>query len=184
MIRKTIWRGLLAAWSLTLAAGLVRAETAASPRYIDGAASLGQTLAGQTRSLAEFSGKPVIVFFWASWCPYCRAELPVLEKLQVTAGQDKLQVVAVNIEDRKVFRDIQRKLGSSVHLQMTYDPDTASAKAFAKPSSLPYTLVIRADGWVQATQSGWGEGSLDYLLQHVNAAIASSAERVPPPTVP
>ena len=39
-----------------------------------------QDLNGKTVSSADFKGKPVIMFFWATWCPYCRVEIPVLAK--------------------------------------------------------------------------------------------------------
>ena len=39
-----------------------------------------QDLNGRTVSSADFKGKPVIMFFWATWCPYCPVEIPVLAK--------------------------------------------------------------------------------------------------------
>lgn len=42
--------------------------------------------AGKKRALAEFRGKPILVAFWASWCPPCLHELPILHRLQLERG--------------------------------------------------------------------------------------------------
>jgi len=44
-------------------------------------------------------GKVVVVTFWASWCGYCRKELPALNAMQTRAGPDFFRVVAVNVQD-------------------------------------------------------------------------------------
>lgn len=52
------------------------------------------------------AGRPVIVVFWASWCPYCEALLPHLAKLQDAVGRERAAVVAVSVwEDAGVRAD-------------------------------------------------------------------------------
>jgi thiol-disulfide isomerase/thioredoxin len=137
-------------------------------------APLGQTLDGKAVSLADFAGKPVVVFFWASWCPHCRRELPDMERLQLAAGE-RIRVVAVNVEERDVFRKLQRLLSASSKMLHTYDPKELSTKAFAKPASVPYTLVVRADGSIAKTMAGWCEtGCLDDIVRQVDGALAAA----------
>ncbi|GAW66873.1 alkyl hydroperoxide reductase [Geoanaerobacter pelophilus] len=58
------------------------------------------TLAGEGKSLAQYRGKIVLVNFWASWCPYCREEMPSMDRLVKSFPKGNLVVVAVNVEKR------------------------------------------------------------------------------------
>jgi thiol-disulfide isomerase/thioredoxin len=138
-------------------------------------ASLGESLEGKPLRLADFGGRPVIAFFWASWCPHCRNELPVLESLQAKLGE-RLPIIAINVEERSVFKKLLRALGDTSRLRHTYDPGLLSAKALSKPSSVPYTLLLRGDGSVAASQKGWGENSLAFIVKQVNAVLAESRQ--------
>ncbi|HRF02562.1 MAG TPA: redoxin domain-containing protein [Pirellulaceae bacterium] len=55
-------------------------------------------LDGTSRSLAEMKGKVVIVDFWGTWCPPCRAEIPSFVKLQEQYGEQGLQIIGLNYE--------------------------------------------------------------------------------------
>lgn len=172
-------RGLLAWAGLTAlgGAGAARAgEEKAKPPPLERVpldAPLGRMPDGKAVRLSDFAGKPVIVFFWASWCPHCRNELPELERLQLAAGE-RARIVAVNTEEKAVFRKLHRLLADTSKMLHTYDPDEASAKAFAKPNSVPYTVVLRVDGSVAFSQSGWGEDNLPEFVEHLNAALADA----------
>ena len=53
--------------------------------------------AGAPKTLAEIAnGRPAIVLFWASWCPYCKALMPPLAKIADKYGRDRIAVVAVD----------------------------------------------------------------------------------------
>jgi thiol-disulfide isomerase/thioredoxin len=65
---------------------------------------------GEPVSLQDFEGKPVVLNFWASWCPPCREELPVLSEL--AEAHPEVAVVGVNFQDSASgARELQRELG-------------------------------------------------------------------------
>lgn len=47
-------------------------------------------------------GKPTVMIFWATWCPYCRAFMPYLGEIQKDYGDDKINVIAINAKERGV----------------------------------------------------------------------------------
>jgi peroxiredoxin len=66
-----------------------------------------KTLAGETVKLSDLKGKKVMLNFWATWCPPCKAEMPAMEQFHKEAGDDVV-ILAVNIDphlDVKAFVD-------------------------------------------------------------------------------
>jgi len=61
-------------------------------------------------SLSKFRGKPVILFFWTTWCPFCREELKQLNLMHRELSESGVEVLAINVEERaeKVQRFMQR----------------------------------------------------------------------------
>ena len=53
---------------------------------------------GNEVKLSDFSGKPVVLNFWASWCPPCRAEMPDFEEMYKEYG-DRINFIFVNLTD-------------------------------------------------------------------------------------
>jgi peroxiredoxin len=66
-----------------------------------------KTLAGDTVKLSDLKGKKVMLNFWATWCPPCKAEMPAMEEFHKEAG-DEVVILAVNNDphlDVKAFLD-------------------------------------------------------------------------------
>ena len=66
-----------------------------------------KTLAGDTVKLSDLKGKKVMLNFWATWCPPCKAEMPAMEEFHKEVGED-IVILAVNIDphlDVKAFVD-------------------------------------------------------------------------------
>jgi thiol-disulfide isomerase/thioredoxin len=53
---------------------------------------------GKEMTLADFSGKALLVNFWASWCVPCREEMPALDAIATEYNSDKFQVVPINLD--------------------------------------------------------------------------------------
>lgn len=56
-------------------------------------------LAGEKVQLSQFQGQPVLLVFWATWCPYCKKLLPGIEQLNVKYADKGLKILAVNIKE-------------------------------------------------------------------------------------
>lgn len=130
----------------------------------------------------------VIVTFWATWCPYCLKELPVLENIQNLAGKDRIEVIAVNWkEDRNTYRAIKRRL-KDLTLTLTSDATGRIGEAYGV-QSIPHMLMIGKDGRVDSVRRGYTEDDLDEIAADLNrllkapapdATTAASAATSPP----
>ena len=47
-------------------------------------------------------GKPTVIIFWATWCPYCNAFMPYLGQIQKDYGADRINIIAINAKERGV----------------------------------------------------------------------------------
>ncbi len=109
------------------------------------------SLEGQTVQLAEFKGRPTVVNLWATWCPPCVREMPVLQKAQ--RDQPGVNFVFLNQGESsdKVGAWLQaRKL--ALH-NVLLDPTRTAGAAF-KQSALPMTLFFDANGRLVSTRIG------------------------------
>ena len=71
--------------------------TVLDPREEAGHIAL-RDLEGRRRTLAAYRGKAVLLAFWASWCPPCRRELPILHRLQNQTKSEPFVVVPVSLD--------------------------------------------------------------------------------------
>ena len=60
-----------------------------------------EELGGHHRTLADYRGQVVLVNFWASWCPPCIQEMPVLERLKQALNEQPFEVLAINVGEKK-----------------------------------------------------------------------------------
>jgi thiol-disulfide isomerase/thioredoxin len=129
---------------------------------------LGYGLDRKKVSLDTFAGKVVVISFWATWCPPCRQELPILENIQ-RAGKGYIQVVAINTESREVFRSAAKVL-KDVTMLLTNDESQRGFDSYGA-KGLPHMVVIGKDGHIISVREGYGSSELDAVVEELNAAI-------------
>ena len=132
-------------------------------------ARLGVTRARDEIETTQFAGRVMVVTFWASWCGPCRNEMVMLEKLQILA-KDRLKIVAVNIEEREVFREVSNAL-KDFTITITNDPKKYAAQNYGV-KGIPHMVIIGKDGKVVTAHAGYSEAALDGLLAEINAELA------------
>jgi len=136
---------------------------------------LGHARDGHEVRVSDLRGKVVIVSFWASWCGYCRKELPVLAALQKLKGSSDLQVIGVNhSDDYDKYKDLSRRW-KNLEIILTFD---AADNRIGKPweiNGLPFMVMIGRDGRIAHILTGYGEDSLDEIMAEVDGLLAQPA---------
>ena len=122
------------------------------------------SLEGETLSLSDFEGMPLLVNFWATWCPPCLAEMPLIQDY-ADQYQGQLVVLAINAgEDEAVVRDFVTQ--QNLELIFLLDPNNSAAKYF-RVYGFPTSLFFDKAGVLQSTHIGELNDALlqKYLLQ-------------------
>jgi DsbE subfamily thiol:disulfide oxidoreductase len=103
---------------------------------------------GKKVSLKDYRGKVVFLNFWASWCESCRDEMPAMDRLYREFKGKGLEVVAVNVKDKR-----------------------ADALAFVKKLKLTYPIMMDPEGEVGLLYGAFGL-PVTYLIDRKGVVLA------------
>jgi len=127
-----------------------------------------KTLGGEAVALGQTRGQVVVLDFWATWCPPCRAELPFIEKLRNEfAGQ--VQFFGVNDEDSGTVKSFLKK--NSYELTVLLDGKRQVHREYGV-SAIPTLFIIDKQGVIR--EHFIGSRSEAKLRQAIQAAVSAN----------
>jgi len=106
---------------------------------------------GTEATFADFEGKPLVINFWASWCPSCVAELPHFEAAHQALGGDVQFLGLANADDRSRGLDLIRDTGVTYALG---DDPTGELFRELEGIAMPTTIFVSPDGKIVETFAG------------------------------
>ncbi len=149
---------IVAAGTACLSMGKAPSQTPADFRLRD--------LNGAVHTLSQHKGQLVMLNFWATWCPPCRAEMPAMEKLWRGADKKQFVLLAVNAGDpRDKVIAFSRENGYTFPILL--DEQSAVARKY-NITAIPTTYLIDRQGRIIKKQLGakeWTWQELEPLLK-------------------
>jgi thiol-disulfide isomerase/thioredoxin len=119
----------------------------------------------KTIQLSQFRGKPVLLNFWATWCPPCVQEVPDLVGLQHQLG-DKVIILAVSMdEDEAAYKAFTAK--NMPGMLTARDPDHKSSAEYGT-FAYPESFLIDKNGKIQRKFIGAEEWTSPEMLDYFN----------------
>ncbi|WP_336293818.1 TlpA disulfide reductase family protein [Bartonella sp. CB169] len=132
-----------------------------------------QDIQGKNYTLAEFTGKPMLINLWGTWCLPCRTEMPELVKLKREMGGENFDVIAINTDTTSSSEKIQQFL-QNVHADNSFyyrDKTTNIFNNLRKQGlalGLPVTLLIDKNAHLIASFNGeapWANDDAKTLIK-------------------
>ena len=110
------------------------------------------SLDGKNVQLSDFAGQVVVVNLWATWCPPCRAEMPMLNVYYEAFRDEGVTILAVNSEeDAPTVKQFMQTHGFSMPVLLDSQSDVF---ALYQATGLPTTVVIDREGRIQHVHTG------------------------------
>jgi peroxiredoxin len=146
---KTVLRRLRPSWSTLLLIALIAWVWFRPPAWIDDEkrplpAFSSRLMDGRLLSSADLRGKVVLVNVWATWCPWCKKEMPAIESFYRDYRSRGFTVLALSTDDKP--EDVARYLadkGLSFDVAMM---DAGHVAAFGPVKRLPTSFIIDTEG--------------------------------------
>jgi len=116
-------------------------------------------------SLASFQGeKPVYLFFWATWCPICKKEIPRVKALQDELG-DKIEILAINIAVNDSVANVkQYQKDHKLNYSLAFDQGSKVSKQYGVIGT-PTQVVIDIDGNIRYLGHQYPVGLESFIKQ-------------------
>ncbi|NMH70068.1 TlpA family protein disulfide reductase [Bacillus sp. RO3] len=109
-----------------------------------------ETLEGKSITLSDLKGKKVILNFWATWCPPCKEEMPIMQQFHEQYGTD-VKILAVNIDPQYNVKEYQKAMGLTFPILLDKDDKINNAYDIL---TVPTTFVINEKGIITHKQIG------------------------------
>lgn len=121
----------------------------------------------KTASLSDYRGQAVLIFFWATWCPYCKAEMPAVEMVYKAYKDKGFTVLAVDVgESAGLARQYQD--AHDITFPILDDPNRSAASAY-DVTAFPTYFFVDPSGVISSINIGsvgyWGfDGKVKSML--------------------
>ena len=126
-----------------------------------------QDMDGKTHQLSDYKGQPVIINFWATWCPPCREELPSMNRGWAKIKSDGIAMIAINVGEDE---DTVFTFTGDYPIDFTVLLDQSGEVINQWPiKGLPTTFVIDPQGRIVYRAIGGRQWDADALLNRVRA---------------
>lgn len=110
---------------------------------------------GQPLLMAPMRGRPLLVNFWATWCPPCVEELPLLNRFFHAQAAHGWQVVGLAVDQPKAVQSFLKKLPLDFPVGMAGLAGAELSRTLGNPNGgLPYTVVMDRQGVVRHQKVG------------------------------
>jgi len=115
-----------------------------------------QDVDGKTVKSSDFAGKVVILDFWATWCPPCKAEIPGFIDLQKKYGDKGVEVIGISLDQEgpSAVKPFMKQLGMNYPVVMG---DDKIVQDFSDIEAIPTTFIIDRSGNVVSKHVGYGD---------------------------
>lgn len=125
-----------------------------------------ETVDGKQVSLSDYRGQVVMINFWATWCPPCRAEIPGLEAAYREHGEHGFIILGVNVQDpAQVVAPFVDEMGMTYPVLL--DINGTVVKDY-RAQGLPMSLFVDREGVIRVRHVGYlSEGQLSQYLSQV-----------------
>lgn len=132
-------------------------------------------LAGKTHTLQQYQGRILVLHFWATWCGYCRGEIPELLEAHMALGAQGVSVLAISTDqDRGALTRFLQRTMLPYPVVADFDAKEPLAEQYGL-RGVPVTFVIGRDGRIAARLYGSSDilGAIQDALQQSTPAPAA-----------
>ena len=108
-----------------------------------------QDLDGNTRNINEWSGRRLLINYWATWCLPCRREMPMLQNLYLNKGSHNIEIIGVAVDHNEPVEDFIHEYGIEFPILIGQSNAYEIMQQLGNSvQTLPYTLVVEPDGLI------------------------------------
>jgi len=123
-----------------------------------------QDLKGTSVTLSQFKGeKPVLLYFWATWCEVCKSVRPSIIEMQKTTGQDAIEILAIDVGVRDSLAKVKRfEEANPAPYIVLYDLDSKVTHSYGV-QGIPHFVLLDKTGAIKYEGSLLPSDPMDLL---------------------
>lgn len=132
---------------------------------------------GKLRSLGEWTGRPLIVNFWATWCAPCVREIPLLSQLRKDRKAQRLEVIGIAVDFRDDVLAFAKRVKLDYPLLIGEEDGLAAISAVGMEPAFPFTLFADSRQRIVALKVGeLHQDEADLILDRVGQIDAGKLD--------
>ena len=113
------------------------------------------SMSNQTLSLSDYSGKIVIIDFWATWCPPCRKGIPEFVELKSEFKDKGVEIIGITLDDKNIQDEVEKFITDyKINYPVVWGNESVTYK-YGGVRSIPTTFVIDTEGNVVSQYVGY-----------------------------